>query len=40
MAARRIAEGEAGLTVGNLKVVAEKLGEAIGPEWVSDNPVT
>ncbi len=33
------AEGEAGLTAGNLKRVKEKLGAAIGPEWVSDNPV-
>ena len=34
-----VTEGEAGLTVANLKVVSEKLGGAIGPEWVSDNPV-
>ncbi len=34
-----ITEKEAGLTTGNLKVVLGKLGEAIGTEWVSDNPV-
>ncbi len=27
-----------GITVDNVKQVAEKLGEAIGKEWVSDNP--
>ncbi len=33
-----VGEGEIGLTVNNLKVVKEKLGEAIGADWVSDNP--
>ena len=35
----RVTEEEAGLTADNLKVVAERLGAAIGAEWVSDNPV-
>ncbi len=30
---------EAGITVSNVKQVREKLGKAIGDDWVSDNPV-
>ena len=33
-----VGKGEIGLTVDNLKVVTKKLGEALGSEWVSDNP--
>ena len=32
-------EGEIGLTVSNLQEVKNKLAEAVGEEWVSDNPV-
>lgn len=35
----KVLEGQTGLTVENLKIVKDKLGEAIGSEWVSDNPV-
>jgi FAD/FMN-containing dehydrogenase len=34
-----VIEGQSGLTVENLKLVKEKLGEALGSGWVSDNPV-
>jgi FAD/FMN-containing dehydrogenase len=34
-----VGDGETGITESNVRLVKEKLEEAIGPEWVSDNPV-
>ena len=34
-----VGDGETGLTESNLKVVKEKLADAVGANWVSDNPV-
>ncbi len=34
-----VGNGEAGLTVSNIETVKEKLSEALGNDWVSDNPV-
>lgn len=34
-----VGDGETGLTESNLKVVKEKLAEAVGASWVTDNPV-
>ena len=34
----RVGNGERGLTVSNVKEVKEKISQAIGEQWVSDNP--
>lgn len=36
--ALEVGNGETGLTVSNVKEVKEKMSQAIGEEWVSDNP--